>query len=250
MLYLYGGDKMPVFVNKTDKGTKVYPMHKHKFYEIMLYVAGKGYLRTTEKNYPFEPGTIIIVPPGILHGSSSKSEFVNISVGSEFENLLYLKDVCTLNDNEGRDGEKLAQLIYDNRYFSNDYLRSLCSAYIRFILQNMERVSGVALAVERINRGINELAYDPDFCVTDLLCESGYAEDYIRACFKKITGMTPGKLLCKVRIDRACYLMSIYSDSLSLYDIAERCGFTDYVYFTKKFKELTGMTPKEYRKGQ
>ncbi|MBO7149101.1 MAG: AraC family transcriptional regulator [Clostridia bacterium] len=241
---------MAVFVNKTDEGTRVYPLHKHKFYEIMLYTEGKGFLRTSEKSYPFETGTIIIVPPEILHGSSSEDGFINISVGSEFENLLYLKDVCILHDNEGGDGKKLAQLIYDNRYSATDYLRSLCSAYIRFILQNMEREGGVALSVERINRKISECACDPDFCVTDCLCQSGYAEDYIRACFKKITGMTPGKLLCKVRIDRACYLISIYSHTLSLSEIAERCGFTDYVYFTKKFKQITGMTPKEYRQGQ
>ncbi|MBQ4136931.1 MAG: AraC family transcriptional regulator [Clostridia bacterium] len=241
---------MPVFVNKTDDGTRVYPMHKHKFYEIMLYIWGEGFLRTAEKSYPFEPGTIIIVPPEIPHGSISEKGFVNISVGCDFEKLLYLKEVCALSDNDSGDGKKLAQLIYENRYFSNDYLRSLCSAYIRFILQNMERESSVALAVERINRGISESACDPDFCVTDLLCKSGYAEDYIRACFKKITGMTPGKLLCKVRIDRACYLMSIYSDTLPLCEIAERCGFTDYVYFTKKFKEITGKTPSEYRKEQ
>lgn len=240
---------MSIIVSQTESGTKVYPLHRHKYYEIMLYLQGEGVLRTAEKDYPFAPGTIIIVPPGIEHGSMSQNEFINISVGCEFENLLYFKDVRALADNRSGDGKTLAKLIYDNRYFSDEYLKSLCSAYIHFILEHTEREGGVALAVEKINRAIIERAYDPEFHVTDLLCDSGYAEDYIRSHFKRITGVTPGELLCKVRIDRACYLMSVYAQTMSLSEVAERCGFSDYVYFTKKFKQVIGMTPREYQKG-
>ena len=77
--------------------------------------------------------------------------------------------------------------------------------------------------------------------------ESGYAEDYIRAHFKRITGKTPNEFLSGIRIKRACFLIETYRDSLSLSQISEQCGYTDYVYFSKKFKSVTGMSPKEYK---
>ncbi len=30
--------------------------------------------------------------------------------------------------------------------------------------------------------------------------------------------------------------------------ISQNCGFNSHSYFTLRFKEITGMTPKEYRK--
>ena len=43
--------------------------HQHKFYEIMVYQRGEGYLRTKEDLIPVGPGKIMIVPPGVEHGS-------------------------------------------------------------------------------------------------------------------------------------------------------------------------------------
>ena len=29
-------------------------------------------------------------------------------------------------------------------------------------------------------------------------------------------------------------------------EIAEKCGYTDYVYFSRRFKQITGISPREY----
>jgi AraC-like DNA-binding protein len=79
-----------------------------------------------------------------------------------------------------------------------------------------------------------------------LLTKSGYAEDYIRAKFREITGYTPVEFLTKVRISQACSLIDMYGNSLQLSEIAEKCGYTDYVYFSRRFKALTGISPREY----
>jgi two-component system, response regulator YesN len=38
--------------------------------------------------------------------------------------------------------------------------------------------------------------------------------------------------------------------ALKLYDVADRAGFSDYHYFAKVFKKVTGLTPGEFRDGE
>jgi YesN/AraC family two-component response regulator len=51
--------------------------------------------------------------------------------------------------------------------------------------------------------------------------------------------------LTHVRIDRAKHLLRNYN--LKLDDIAARCGYHDTPYFCNVFKNITKITPKEYR---
>lgn len=238
---------MNLQINRTAEGVKVYPLHKHNNYEIMLYLKGTGYLCTKEKNYPFTPGTIIIVPPYTEHGSASREGFENISVGGEFNHLLSFSEPVSLYDNENRDGKKIAETLYDNRFGSKDFLAALTTAYILYLLQNTETENDVGICVRKIVSEISENAFDCGFIVTKTLSKSGYAEDYIRSRFKKITGKTPVEFLTDIRIKRACFLMDIYKDNLSLSKIAEQCGYADYSYFSKKFKSVTGISPAEYK---
>ena len=80
-----------------------------------------------------------------------------------------------------------------------------------------------------------------------LLHKSGYAEDYIRSEFKKHTGYSPVDFLAKVRIDYAKKLLDIYGENLPVSRIAELCGFRDAVYFSRRFKQFSGISPAQYR---
>ncbi len=238
---------MELQINRTQPGITAYPMHRHNNYEIMLYLQGSGYLRTSDADYPFTPGTIIIVPAGIEHGSVSRDGFCNISVGGEFENFFHFKNTVVLSDNVQGEGKTLAEMLYINRHKNNDYITKLCYAYLSFILQNISIEDNISASVNRIVSEITNGFYDCRINLTKLLKESGYAEDYIRAQFKKITGKTPNAFLTDVRIKNAVFLIEVYADTLYLQEIALKCGYTDYVYFSKKFKAKMGVSPVKYK---
>lgn len=239
---------MDLQINCTEDGIKTYPMHKHKNCEIMFYLEGTGCLRTELKDYPFSAGTVIIVPPGIKHGSTSKNGFKNISICGKLWHLLNFSKPVALTDNSNGDGKKLVEMIYANRFANSEYLTSLVNSYIYCLLQSIKTETGVKACVNRIVSEISDNAFDESFNTTDLLIKSGYAEDYIRNRFKQITGMTPIEFLTDIRIKRACFLINIYADTLSLSEIAEKSGFTDYFYFSKKFKRIIGISPTEYKR--
>lgn len=234
-------------ISRTSDGTVKYPIHKHSGCEVMLYTEGEGYMRTPGENIPFAPGTIIIVPPGVAHGSVSEKPFRNISVEGNWEELLHCESVRALSDNTAREGETLARLIYDNRYGNGAYLSSLCAAYACFLIQQFEIEGAISGSVKAVMEKISENALDSEIDLAEILRESGYSEDYIRQCFKRITGKTPIEFLTDIRIGRACAMIDIYKDKLSLGEIAERCGYSDYVYFSKRFKSVMGVPPTAYR---
>lgn len=66
--------------------------------------------------------------------------------------------------------------------------------------------------------------------------------------FKKAAGMTFTEYLFARRMDKAMRLLK--ETSLSVAEICEQTGYTDYFYFNKIFKKYTGCTPGRYRKGR
>lgn len=67
------------------------------------------------------------------------------------------------------------------------------------------------------------------------------------ALAKKISGDgSITKLTSARRVEEAKLLL--YDRRLSVAEIAERVGFSDYNYFTKIFKKTVGVTPSQYRK--
>jgi len=141
----------------------------------------------------------------------------------------------------------LATMIYNNRNKNTDYVSKLCTAYIHFILQYINFTDKLGVAVNKIIYEIETNFCDCDINLYHLLQKSGYAVDYIRSHFKKVTGKTPNRFLTDIRIKHAAFLIDIYTNTLSLQQIAEQCGYTDYVYFSKTFKTLLGVSPKEYK---
>ena len=64
--------------------------------------------------------------------------------------------------------------------------------------------------------------------------------------FKRQTNMTLEHFLFKEKMDRAAYLLKTYR-KITIKEVAQRMGFCTNDYFTRKFKEYYGVTPRQYR---
>lgn len=223
------------------------PLHSHRDeYEIILYTGGKGVMRAADKEYPIAEGRILIVPPRVLH-SSSGPDIERIFVRGDFRQVFSFREPVVLTDNELREGMQLARLLYNNRFGNSEYVHALCGAYVQFLLMHMELEDSMGQAVSDVIYRLTHDYADPDLNAGQLLRQSGYAEDYIRAHFRRVTGKTPVEFLTDVRIRHACFLMEFDGGALTMAQIAEQCGYTDYVYFSKKFKAVMGLSPRTYR---
>lgn len=68
---------------------------------------------------------------------------------------------------------------------------------------------------------------------------------YLCRFFKEITGTSPVQYLISCRVEHACTLLT--ETTRPILDISLDCGFENVSYFIRKFKQLKGCTPKEYR---
>lgn len=98
--------------------------------------------------------------------------------------------------------------------------------------------------VERAVEYIKE-HYMENITLNEVAEKVGISSGYLSTLFNQNLQCGFIDYLNSVRIERACcYLEQNY---FKTYEIAYRVGFRDEKYFSKVFKKLMGMTPKEYR---
>lgn len=222
--------------------------HKHKNYELYIYSSGKGKLHIENQVYDAERGMIVVMPPNILHGSISHDNLQYLAIAGKSDELIHIDTPIIFKDNERGDGFSLLQMIFANRYENQEYFNSLCLCFIHYILKNLKNTTPLEKTISNIKRQIASNFHDSNINVTELLKQSGYAEDYIRAKFKEFVGKTPVEYLNELRINHSKILITIYKNALPLIDISLNCGFVDYIYFSRKFKQVVGISPIEYKK--
>ena len=74
------------------------------------------------------------------------------------------------------------------------------------------------------------------------------SSSYLSSLFKKETGQTLTDYITRHRIRQAQHLLK--TTRLQIQTVAQHCGFVDVHYFSKVFKRIVGVTPKEFRLGE
>ena len=73
-------------------------------------------------------------------------------------------------------------------------------------------------------------------------------ESYCCFLFNKHVGMSFSKYLNKMRIEKAMEIIRA-NRTLTIDEVSELTGYASYYHFNKKFKEVTGISPAQIRKG-
>ncbi len=101
---------------------------------------------------------------------------------------------------------------------------------------------------ERIARVRNHMSNAPagDFTLENMAKEAGMSPNAFLIRFKEVTGVTPHQYLLSIRYTAAARLLKD-----GLHDIDEVCeivGVKDRFHFSRRFKQLYGMSPGAYRR--
>ena len=94
--------------------------------------------------------------------------------------------------------------------------------------------------IDYVNYFIND-----DLKVTSIARHFGYNDKYLSRYFKKMSGVSLKHYILSQKIERANFLLT--DTNLTVSDISNSLGFSDYHNFIRVYKSMTSMTPSEYR---
>jgi len=90
--------------------------------------------------------------------------------------------------------------------------------------------------------------YERDISLTDIAESVGLNPSYFSVLFKMGTGKTYMNYLTDYRIDKAKDFL--LNSTLRVYEIGALVGYADPKYFNRVFRQITGVTPGEFREKQ
>ena len=109
------------------------------------------------------------------------------------------------------------------------------------------QVSGESLdpMLQRVMQFVEENIANSDVNVGDMASAAAVSRSGLQRKVKQAMGITPQDLLREARIKRACQLLRQTDKTVA--EVAYACGFSDPKYFSRSFKQSTGLSPTEYK---
>ncbi|NLL96232.1 MAG: helix-turn-helix transcriptional regulator [Clostridiaceae bacterium] len=87
---------------------------------------------------------------------------------------------------------------------------------------------------------------EDDISVKNIAERLYISKAYLSELFKEATGIPLSEYISMVKIERAKFLLS--TTNMKAYEIADALGYNDHEYFSKVFKQKTGLSPTVYRR--
>lgn len=101
------------------------------------------------------------------------------------------------------------------------------------------------MLMKRVMQFIDSHISESEIGITEIADAVAISRSGLNRKVKKIVGLTPAELLRETRIKHSQQLL--LNTSMSVSEIAYACGFNDPKYFGKIFRQLTKMSPTDYR---
>lgn len=95
-------------------------------------------------------------------------------------------------------------------------------------------------------KDLMDMRYADPLELDDLASEAGFSRYHFAREFRAAFGETPGAYLSRRRVERAKDLLA--SANLTVTEICMVVGFTSLGSFSRRFTELVGCSPTEYRR--
>ncbi len=202
----------------------------------------QGSITSLKEVSPDAAGKIILFEEQILNQLLSKQELIK---------LFSVNTVILLSEESSIWLTGLFELLRIELQGSNMDL-SICCSLLQAGLQKIFNSSGI------FNKGINrsteitfnfkELVYKNHLKYKTVLFYAdglSVSENYLSRCVRDTTGVSPKEWINKISILQSQLLLQDLTKSIS--EIAYELGYGDPSYFGRLFKNITGVTPSEYR---
>lgn len=223
-------------------------------YKMHLVVGGEGRIHTLHGVFDLKCGDVFFAWPSMSLAieSGEDFEYMYIScIGLRMRELMDRLGITGTNFIFGNMGE-LEPIWASSMIDDKSILNLRCEGILLYSFsllgeQMAEKRKENDDVVQRVKKYIDDNFYDSTLSLERLSGELSYNKKYISGVFKRRIGIGITQYITHLRIQYACTLVE--GGFTSVGDIAARCGFSDPLYFSRVFKGVVGISPKEYIKG-
>ena len=99
-----------------------------------------------------------------------------------------------------------------------------------------------------LEEAIHARLADSELSLKSLAFQLGFSSSHLSVLIKKELGLPFQDYLIQERMKKAKLLL--LTTDLKIYEIAEQVGFEDMNYFSQRFKQVVGLTPRQFKKGE
>ncbi len=231
-------------------------------YQINYITQGEGVIETKKGVFSINPGTIILIQPGMWHRYRPNKEtgWTENYIGMEGDIIKRVFKNKILNGKQPIINCGLKEDLID----SYDYIFKLVQkekpGYQQIASGSALRLLGLVVSYVKnkdfkglpIDSSMEEakfymrknLSQNIDF--TELASSLNLGYSYFRKMFKKHTGVSPGQYHMQLRLMKAKELL--LSTNMPIKEISLEIGMDSIHYFSRLFKNKMGVPPSEIRK--
>ncbi len=276
--FVFRDAEFPFHVGRGLLSTRRFPMHTHDFAELVIIFGGQAVHRTGGCDYPICAGDIFLIQGDRSHGFTDARDLdiANIMYdprlldipgeplkkipgyhalfvlepryrpAHDFQSRLRLgpKDLPHVS-------ELVTRMEKECSASQCGYQAMTTSLLLQLVTFLSRRYSGIKttagqslLRVASVISHIENHYQDP-ITLGSLAGLAHMSPNQLLRVFRQATDLSPIDYLIRFRVNKARKLL--LETDWSITDIAFRVGFTDSNYFTRQFRKISNITPREFR---
>lgn len=251
---------------------KCRPLHSYgpivrNHYLFHYIISGKGTLLTDNKKnqsteYKIGPGMGFLIEPGYINTYFADRddpweytwiEFGGLRAKELMENAGLSSASPVYTPHSPQDGAILEkELLYLSQHSNDSAIRQIGQLYIIIdaILEgsaSRRQTQGGKLSQFYAREAVNfiEQNYALPISVEDMAKRCNLERSYFGKIFKDTMGQSPQEFLIHYRMTKAAALLK--TTDLSIGEISSRVSYTNQLHFSRAFKNVFQMSPREYR---
>lgn len=228
-------------------GYKSY-VHERPSFGISICKSGKNIYYQDGHTYVSDPAHVILFPSGSRYMlecvESGTFPLVNFDCLPDVNQT----ELCSLQIRDAesclRDHEALERAVLFGQ--GNNHAECMSLLYRLLTRLSDNDTHAVPPLLGPAIRYMEQHFDDPLLSNEVLAHAAGISEVYFRRLFKESYGVSPGRYLQRVRIEKARALLESTNDSIT--QIAAASGYSSVYCFCRAFRQQTGSTPGAYRR--
>ncbi len=268
-----------IYIDTDTINEPSYPIHSHKFHELVIIMGGAGKHVLNQFTYPLEPGDVFVLKGSDTHGFTDMHNLSLYNIMYHPDHLNYFNNSAKslpgfyalfllepiyrkqhrfqsklhLSQEKLQDVHRIVSLMHAEQDARNPGYESMVHTYFIQLtimlsrqyqpaqFQNSYRFMALAETIMFI-----ENHYMESFTLEQMAQTANLSVNQFLRVFRKLFGTSPVNHINKLRVMKACEYFAC-SPEMNVTQVAYQVGFSDSNYFSRVFKACKGISPAFYK---